>query len=304
MKDTDFIIKQGWMVSKLHLEGKALELYALIYGYTKDGESWYETNISNIMEWLMASERTVQNHLRALVDSRFVLRKTTGLGRSARLLLQANPEILSEMEKGAEIAPLKRVQKTTKKGAKIAPLTPEKGANFAPQYKRIKIKDNKSILLRADARTKEEEEFFKIFYFRRAAVPAAEVDDFVRWNETFNKDWETVPIKTKYYYATEWKLKHGERHPRAQAWLEAWMGIYNWAVENDPEAAPMLLDVRFKAECYTDHVMGGRIHELTVTEECRTWLKSHYDELVAKYLNPLVKQCGAAVAKWNIIAKS
>ena len=101
------------MVSKLGLHGIDLELYALVYGYTKDGVTWYETNIANMMDWLQLAERTVQKHLKILVEAKYILRRQTGLGRSARLLLQANSEIIGTIEKGAQYSPLKRVHETT-----------------------------------------------------------------------------------------------------------------------------------------------------------------------------------------------
>lgn len=300
MKDSDFIIKQGWMVSKLGLHGVDLELYALVYGYTKDGVSWYETNIANIMDWLDVSDRTVQSHLKLLVEAKYILRKQTGLGRSARLLLQANQEII---EKGEAISPLKRVKKTIKKGENISPITPEKGEkNDITPYIRIKeLKDSKSILLSAYTRTKEEEDFFEIFYFRGAADPAAEVTDFVNWYEANFEEWPTLPIKKKFYHAASWKINGGFRL-RGKLWLAAWANICNWIQENDPENLRRMLDVRFGDRCYRDPSGGGHVvYELAVTREVATYLYEHKEELLTKYISPLARQHKADVTKWNII---
>lgn len=300
MKDSDFIIKQGWMVSKLGLHGVDLELYALVYGYTKDGVSWYETNIANIMDWLDVSDRTVQSHLKLLVEAKYILRKQTGLGRSARLLLQANQEII---EKGEAISPLKRVKKTTKKGENISPITPEKGEkNDITPYIRIKeLKDSKSILLSAYTRTKEEEDFFEIFYFRGAADPAAEVTDFVNWYEANFEEWPTLPIKKKFYHAASWKINGGFRL-RGKLWLAAWANICNWIQENDPENLRRMLDVRFGDRCYRDPSEGGHVvYELAVTREVAAYLYEHKEELLTKYISPVARQYKADVTKWNII---
>ena len=304
MKDSDFIIKQGWMVSKLGLHGMPLELYALVYGYTKDGSSWYETNIANIMEWLGAAERTVQYHLKSLVEAGFILRKQTGLGRSAKLLLQANTEIIEMAEKGANITPLKRVQKTTEKGANSAPLEGEKGAkNDITPYIRIKeVKDSKRILLSAPARTKQEEDFFEIFFFRGAADPAAEVTDFVNWYEANYEDWSALPSKKKNYYAAAWKLNHGERRQAGGLWLSAWVDVCNWIQENDPENLRQMLDVRFGDRCYRDSFEGNHVvYELSVTREVASYLCQHKEELLTRYISPLARQHKAEVTKWNII---
>ena len=307
MKDSDFIIKQGWMVSKLGLHGKSLELYALVYGYTKDGVSWYETNIANIMEWLVAAERTVQYHLKDLVSAGYILRKETNMGRHSSIFLQANPEILEQVEKGAIISPIKRVQKTAEKGANSAPLEGEKGAkNDITPYIRIKeIKDNKRILLSACTRTKEEEEFFEIFFFRGAADPAAEVTDFVNWYEANYPEWDQIPIQKKYYYASSWKLEPEKRRKVSDRWLSAWLDVCNWIRENDPDALAQMLDVRFGGRTLRDPMDGGRsTYEITVTKAACQYLCGHHEELCKKYLNPLVHQHNAQIAKWNIIDKN
>ena len=302
MKDTDFIIKQGWMISKLGLHGMPLELYALVYGYTKDGSSWYETNIANIMEWLGAAERTVQYHLKSLVEAGFILRKQTGLGRSAKLLLQVNSEIIEMADKGAIITPLKRVQKTTEKGANSAPLEGEKGAkNDITPYIRIKeLKDNKRILLSAQARTKQEEDFLEIFFFRGAADPAAEMTDFVNWYETNFEEWPSIPHKKKCYYAAAWKINGGFRLC-GRLWLAAWANVCNWIQENDPDNLRQMLDVRFGDRCYRDNMKGQTVYELKMTREVTDYLMAHKDELLIKYMSPLVKQHNAQAAKWHII---
>lgn len=302
MKDTDFIIKQGWMVTKLHLKGMSLELYALVYGYTKDGASWYETNIANIMEWLVASESTVHRHLRELVEAGYILRRQTGNGRSSKLLLQASQEILEDMEKGVNMTSLKRVPKTTEKGVNMTPIEGEKGVkNDITPYIRIKeLKDNKRILLSAPARTKQEEDFLEIFFFRGAADPAAEVTDFVNWYETNFEEWPSIPHKKKCYYAAAWKINGGFRLC-GRLWLAAWANVCNWIQENDPDNLRQMLDARFGDRCYRDSMKGQTVYELTMTREATDYLIAHKDELLVKYMSPLVKQHNAQAAKWRII---
>lgn len=315
MKDTDFTIHQGWMISKLHLTGPSRDLYSLIYGYTKDGQSWYEANVANIQEWLGMSERTVQRHLRQLEMSGYILRRQTGLGRSSRLLLQANPDILEKVGSGAEFypqkgdnsAPIKRVTKTTKKGDNLTPLASKKGdKNDNTPYIRIKeIKDNKRILLSACTRTKEEEEFFEIFFFKGAADPAAEVTDFVNWYEANYPEWREIPVEKKYYYASVWKIEPERKRKVSAAWLSAWADVCNWIRENDPAALALMLDTRFTGRCYTDSMEGGRrTYELIVTRAAATYLCDHHATIVKPFLSPLAQLHGADKAKWNIIDKS
>lgn len=301
MKDTDFIIKQGWMVSKLHLTGLDLELYALVYGYTKDGETWYETNIENMSEWCLTSDRSIQRHLKVLVDSGYLLRKQTSLGRKAKVLLQASQEILQKVEKGDTFSPIKRVTKDAEKGDNLSPITPKKGdkSDITPYIRIKELKDNKSILLSAHTRTNEEEGYYEIFFFRGAADPAAIVTDFVNWYEANYPGWNELSPKKRFYYATVWKMEPEERRKVRPRWLTAWADVCNWIRENDPDMLRPFLDVRFGGRCYTDPQDGGKsTYELTATREVSDYVKAHD---LARFLNPLVRSHGAQIARWNII---
>lgn len=291
MRDTDFMIKQGWMVTRLHLNGTALDIYALVYGYTKDGASWYETQKANICEWLGVTERCIQSHISALVKAGYIIRREDKYGRGSKLALMANPEIIDAAEKGENFSPLKREKKTTEKGENFS----EKGEkNDITPYIKILIKDEiRIILLRAPAREEEEKEFFKIFFFRSAADPAAEVANFVRYNEANRADWETLPAAKKYYFATSWKVE-AER-PVKLPWLKKWSLVYNWAAEHDPAFSAQLLDIRFNG--YFLHDAGETYYEFRVTAAVKDWLLDHKEDVCVPYLKEMAR--GAKVM-WSI----
>lgn len=67
-KKTGYITVQYWMVEKLHLKGNELLTYALIYGFSQDGETAYKGSLSYITQWLGISERGVTYILDKLVD--------------------------------------------------------------------------------------------------------------------------------------------------------------------------------------------------------------------------------------------
>ena len=41
MRDTGYYVVQGWMVNRLKLKGNNLHVFAVIYGFSKDGKSVY-----------------------------------------------------------------------------------------------------------------------------------------------------------------------------------------------------------------------------------------------------------------------
>lgn len=63
---------QGWMVSELGLKGNALAVYAIIYGFSQDGNSEYQGSARYLAEWLGCSRTTVMNTLKNLVTNGYL----------------------------------------------------------------------------------------------------------------------------------------------------------------------------------------------------------------------------------------
>jgi len=63
----------GWMTTKLGLKGLKRELYAIIYGFTQDGQNEFSGSLTYLAEWLDVSKQTVINNLQELVESELVV---------------------------------------------------------------------------------------------------------------------------------------------------------------------------------------------------------------------------------------
>lgn len=75
MKSECFITLQGWMITELGLKGAELILYALIYGFSQDGESEFKGSIRYMQEWIGAgSNHTVINALKSLCDKGLIVK--------------------------------------------------------------------------------------------------------------------------------------------------------------------------------------------------------------------------------------
>ncbi len=68
IKDENYINLQGWMVTKLGLRGQELVCYALIYGFSQDGQSKYSGSSSYIAEWLKITKHAAREVLKKLVN--------------------------------------------------------------------------------------------------------------------------------------------------------------------------------------------------------------------------------------------
>ena len=67
IKDENFLMIQGWMVNRLKLKGNELLVYAIIYGFSQDGESRYTGSRRYLADWCGCAMRTVDNTLASLV---------------------------------------------------------------------------------------------------------------------------------------------------------------------------------------------------------------------------------------------
>lgn len=68
VKDNNFIAIQGWMRTKLNLKGNELLIYALIYGFSQDGESRFKGSRKYVADWCGCSLTTVDRSLNSLVN--------------------------------------------------------------------------------------------------------------------------------------------------------------------------------------------------------------------------------------------
>ena len=67
MKDSNFYTVQGWMVNKLHLSGNELICYAIIYGFSQDGDTLFMGSLSYLQKWMNVTQPTVINTLKSLI---------------------------------------------------------------------------------------------------------------------------------------------------------------------------------------------------------------------------------------------
>lgn len=72
MMNNNFINIQGWMVTELKLSSNELLCYALIYGFSQDGQSVFSGSSKYICEWLNLSQPTVFSILKKLCEKNLI----------------------------------------------------------------------------------------------------------------------------------------------------------------------------------------------------------------------------------------
>lgn len=71
----NYINIQGWMVTDLGLKGNELLIYAIIYGFSQDGESEFNGSASYLAEWTNSTKRGIFKSLKKLVEKNLILKK-------------------------------------------------------------------------------------------------------------------------------------------------------------------------------------------------------------------------------------
>lgn len=75
VKEGTYVNIQSFMVNELHLSGNALIIYAVIYGFSQDGESWFTGSRSYLAAWCQASKSTVSRNLETLCADGLIERR-------------------------------------------------------------------------------------------------------------------------------------------------------------------------------------------------------------------------------------
>ena len=67
-----YLTRQEWMLELDLKGGNELDAYALVFGFSKDGKSWYQGSASYVARWLKCSRQTAMSVLARLVARGFL----------------------------------------------------------------------------------------------------------------------------------------------------------------------------------------------------------------------------------------
>lgn len=76
VNDENYYVVQGWMRNILGLRGNALDIYAIIYGFSQVSHQEFTASINYLCEWLGASRPTVINALKDLVERGYLTKES------------------------------------------------------------------------------------------------------------------------------------------------------------------------------------------------------------------------------------
>lgn len=121
MQTESYVVLRPFMVEELGLKGSELVAYALIYGFSQDGESWFTGSARYVADWCGITRRNAINVLQKLTDKGLVEKVRTDQGCAYRVCKNITGEKTSLVKKHHRTG-----EKTSPAGEKTSPVTGEK----------------------------------------------------------------------------------------------------------------------------------------------------------------------------------
>ena len=134
IRDDNYFQVSGWMITRLGLSGNRLLVYAIIYGFSQDGESEFNGGMDYLVQLTGASRRTVINTLNELTEAGLLIK------RSAMKKGVEYSSYICTSEKIAPVQEMHQCENCTTTSANSALPT---SAKIAPNNKNNNKKDNK-----------------------------------------------------------------------------------------------------------------------------------------------------------------
>ena len=139
IKDENYYQVQGWMLNRLGLKGTALNVYAIIYAFSQDGESWFSGSLKYLSDFTNATTRTIISTLKDLTAKGYLVKRES-LEEGVKF---CSYRAVSPQSGGCEkISPL--VKKTVSKNEKISLGVVKKFHSKGEEISHNNKEDNKS----------------------------------------------------------------------------------------------------------------------------------------------------------------
>ena len=119
MENENYIVVQGWMVNELHLKGNELFVFALIYGFSQDGQSVFRGSSSYVAEWLNITKRSALDILKNLTDKGYLIKQEQEIANNLKLCSYKISEAVKKFHRGGENFSLGGGEKTSPNNTNI-----------------------------------------------------------------------------------------------------------------------------------------------------------------------------------------
>ena len=103
MNDENYYQISGWMINKLKLKGIELNIYAIIYGFSQDGESEFKGSLKYLSKFTGGTSKpTLIKALKDLTEKQFIIRREEIINKVKFNRYRANLPLLKEFDGGGK----------------------------------------------------------------------------------------------------------------------------------------------------------------------------------------------------------
>ena len=292
MKEDDYIVTLAPMRTKLKLKGHACDLFALIYGYSKDGENTCRASLTYMAEWIGTDRHAVSKLIKRLERAGYINKIEYHRGDMKCYEYTSNyAAMLAKAERGEPMG--LPTAKSVVKNTTVVKTTQKCCQNDTESVVKMTTNNTKRIIYNnffcAESAQQQEEKwiFYQIFFFRNAADPAAEVEKFIAYNESLQwrnekgRVFDTLDARVS--LAKLWKFREEGQWAR-QDYLNALSNLCNKAREKDVDGVEVLIDHR--VQLVWDGV--NQKWDWKITADARRWVEANSD-MVHLCIDPMLR---------------
>ena len=194
IRDDNYYQVSGWMLNRLGLKGTALQVYAIIYGFSQDGESSFTGSLQYLSDFTNSTKQTVCKILKDLTE-RELLRKTESLVNGVKFnTYQVNLQVLKKLEYPIQETLTGGIQKSLTGGSQKT-LTNNKGFNNKPS-------DNKG-----DKKETPTADYSQTTF---SEAMKAKVDQWLQYKSERKEDYQPTGLQSLITQIQNNVNKHGE----------------------------------------------------------------------------------------------
>lgn len=103
INDNNYYVINGWMINRLRLKGVSLSAYAIIYGFSQDGENEFTGSLQYLCDFCGGvSKPTIIKALKELTEKKYIIRREEYINNIMFTRYRANHEILHSIFSGSK----------------------------------------------------------------------------------------------------------------------------------------------------------------------------------------------------------
>ena len=105
INDNNYYVINGWMNNRLRLKGVSLSAYAIIYGFSQDGENEFTGSLQYLCDFCGGvSKPTIIKALKELTEKGYIIRREERINNILFARYRINPDVVDRLFSGSKIS--------------------------------------------------------------------------------------------------------------------------------------------------------------------------------------------------------